>query len=132
MREIANREALAKPHLSLLLKYFQETLSRNFYNLINKFIKFFLNIIRMSSTTIDKCFFSYLTNAIFLIGITVFIYYLILDYRDQVKPPNPLINDETNKPIEPRPKYKTIWIFSFLIMLLSGFFISSYMCQNSF
>jgi len=76
---------------------------------------------------IDKCLFSYISNAIFLIGITVFLYYFILDYKEQLKDPN----DQTNKYIRPqyiRPQYKTNWIYGFLILLLSGFFISSYMC----
>ena len=82
---------------------------------------------------IDKCLFSYISNAVFLVGITVYLYYFLEDYKDRVKLPT---SYETSGPSEGpiisdyiRPRYITNWIYGFFIMLLVGFFISSYMCK---
>jgi len=71
---------------------------------------------------IDKCLFSYISNAIFLIGLSCYLYFFLLDYKDRFK-----INSDKSEYV--RPQYKTNWIYGFFIMLLFGFFISSYMCK---
>ena len=80
------------------------------------------------SNYIDKCLFSYISNAIFLIGITFYLYFFLVDLKERVKINT---NDSNNNTEEPymRPRYKTMWIYGFFILLLIGFFISSYMCK---
>jgi len=74
---------------------------------------------------IDKCLFSYISNAIFLIGIAFFLYFFLDDLKDRLK--KPTIKQDEHEYI--RPQYKMNWIYAFFIMLLLGFFISSYMCK---
>ena len=56
--------------------------------------------------------FNYSSSIVLLISIILYLYYLILDYKDQ---------EQTE-----RPKSKTIWVYGFFILLILGFFISSY------
>jgi len=57
-------------------------------------------------------FFSFSSSITFIISIIIYLYYLILDYKEQ--------NDKN------RPVYKKIWIWGFFILLFCGFFLSSY------
>ena len=57
------------------------------------------------------CFFNYSSGFVFIVGIVIYLYFLILDYKEQN------VYDIS----------KQIWIYGFFILLLGGFFIT-YKC----
>ncbi len=65
-------------------------------------------------------FFSNISSVIFIVAIIVYIYHMLIDYRESVR--NGTFDDiENNNMIS-----KRMWKWTFLVMLFSGFFISSY------
>lgn len=56
----------------------------------------------------SEYFFSYTSSGVFIIAIVIYLYYLILEYKDP----------EPNRSIS-----KQIWIWTFFVMLFLGFFL---------
>ncbi len=72
-----------------------------------------------SKEIFNDYFFSHLSSFFFIIGITVYVYFMIIEYKECLE------NNNQPVPVE-NGESKNMWRWTFLIMLLSGFFISSY------
>lgn len=80
----------------------------------------------MSSKEIfNDYFFSYLSSFFFIIGLIVYVYYLILEYKESLEDQKDRDVQKVREDTESNMS-KNMWRWTFLVMLLSGFFISSY------
>lgn len=78
-------------------------------------------------------FFSNISSVIFLVAIVIYLYYMLMDYRENersndtsetkgfISTQAAISNEERDNIIS-----KRMWKWTFLVMLFSGFFVSSY------
>lgn len=78
------------------------------YLLFSNLIDFIDN--KMTEIKDINCAFSYISSAIFLIGIIIYIYLLVVDSREEGE----------------RSNSDTVWIWGMFVLLITGFLISSY------
>lgn len=72
-------------------------------------------------------FFSNISSVIFLVAIVIYLYYMLVDYKENndidrmLTATSAASNEERDNIIS-----KRMWKWTFLVMLFSGFFVSSY------
>lgn len=85
-------------------------------NSINSNSTNFKNSFGIGNNVSNECVFGYISGVIILISITIYLYYIILDYKDEH--------------YRIRSVDKNIWIGGLFLLLIMSFFIMTFCLKN--